>query len=107
LQEERNVKWILGISVLMLFVSTLLGSMLYYPYYNPNREPTILEVVAFYLNRINILFFIVTITTATLATTGFGNKELMYKASVYLFTFSMLLFFASVLKLLLTPPWTP
>lgn len=105
MQEERNVKWMLVISVIMLGVSTFLGAIIYQPYYPP-REPTTLDVIAFYINRINILFFIVTVTTATLTTTGFGKKDLMYKASIYFFIISMMLFFASVLKLLFTYPWT-
>jgi len=90
----------------MLPVSTFLGLMLQSTYYYPRRQPTILEVVEFYLNRIDILFLIVTVTTATLTISGFGNKDLMYKASVYLFIISMILLFASVLQLLFTYPWT-
>jgi len=89
----------------MLLVSTFLGAILFQPYY-PYREPTALDVVTYYLNRIDILFFIATITTATLTTTGFGKKDLMYKASLYFFTISMTLLFASVLKWLFTYPWT-
>jgi hypothetical protein len=108
LQEERNVKWMLVVSVFMLGVSAFLGVTLYQPYYYlyPAREPTALDVIAFYLNRIDILLYIATITTVTLATTGFGKKDLMYKVSIYLFTSSMILLFASVLKLLFTYPWT-
>jgi len=108
LQEERNVKWMLVMSVIMLGVSTFLGAIIYQPYYYgyPPREPTALDVISFYLNRIDILLFIVTVTMATLATTGFGKKDLMYKASIYLFTISMILLFVSVLKLLFTYPWT-
>jgi len=106
LQEERNVKWMLIISVIMLLVSTFLGAILFQPYSYPPKEPTALDVVTFYLNRIDILFFIATITTATLVTTGFGKKDLMYKASIYFFTISMTLLFASVLKWLFTYPWT-
>lgn len=105
LEEERNVKWILIISIIMLSASTFVGSISYYPYYPP-REPSILDVVAFYINRIDILFFIATITTATLATTGFRKKDLMYKASIYLFIISMILLIASILKWLFTYPWT-
>jgi len=93
------------ISVIMLLVSTFLGIILFQPYY-PYREPTPLDVATFYVNRVDILFFIATITTATLATTGFGKKDLMYKTSIYLFAISMILLFASVLKWLFTYPWT-
>jgi len=85
-----------------------MGVTLFQPYYYlyQQREITILDVVAFYVNRIDILFFIASVTVATLATTGFGKKDLMYKASIYLFTISMILFFVSVLKWLFTIPWT-
>lgn len=108
MQEERNVKWVLGISVIMLLTSTFFGAVLFQPYYYmyPSREPDILDVVMFFVNRIDILFFLATIATATLSTTGFGKKELMYKASIYLFIISMTLFFVSVLKYLFTFPWT-
>lgn len=105
MQEERNVKWILTISLILLLASTWFGAVSFYPYY-PRREPSILDVVAFYINRIDILFFVATITTATLSTTGFGKKELMFKISIYLFIISMALFFVSILKWLFTYPWT-
>jgi len=104
LKEERNVKWILGVSVVMLLTSNFWGSMFYLPYYPP-REPSILEIVSFYMNRIDILFLITTITTSALATTGFEKEELMFKVSVYLFVISMILFLASLLNGLFTHPW--
>jgi hypothetical protein len=103
LHEERNVKWMLVISLIMIPVATFTG-MIIYPSY-PYRQPDALEVVSFYLNRIDVLCFIATMTIATLATTGFGSKALLSRISVYLFLISMALFFISVLKLLLTPPW--
>lgn len=106
MHEERNVKWLLVISLIMIPVAAFTG-MIVYPsaYYYPPREPDALEVVSFYLNRIDILCFIATMTIATLATTGFGSKALLSRIAVYLFLISMALFFVSVLKLLLTPPW--
>jgi hypothetical protein len=106
LHEERNVKWMLVISLIMIPVATFTGVIIYPSAYSyPYREPDALEVVSFYLNRIDVLCFIATMTIATLATTGFGSKALLSRISVYLFLISMALFFVSVLKLLLTPPW--
>jgi hypothetical protein len=91
----------------MLLTATYLGAMLFQPYYYqyPSREPTIFDIAGFFINRFDILFFIVTITTSTLATTGFGKKDQMYKISIYLFTVSMILLFLSILKWLFTFPW--
>jgi len=105
LHEERNVKWILVISLIMIPVATFTGAIISPSYYYPPRQPDALEVVSFYLNRIDILCFIATMTIATLATTGFGSKALLSRIAVYLFLISMALFFVSVLKVLLTPPW--
>ncbi len=87
----------------MVLVSTWTG-ILIYPFY-PSREPNALEVIAVYINRIDILFFIATVTAATLSTTGYWRKDLLFRISVYLFTISMTLFLLSVAKLVLTPPW--
>lgn len=107
MQGEKNVKWILAISLAMIPVSTLMGTIIYpYTYYYPPREPDALQALSFYLSRIDILFFIATMTTAALATTGFGNKVLLNRIAVYLFLISMGIFFVSVLKIVLTPPWT-
>jgi len=106
LQDERNVKWILIISVLMVLPSILMGFYVYPWYSYPPRQPTTLDYVWLFISRIGTLAFIVTITTATLATTGFARKDLMYKASVYLFVVSMLLLFVSLIKVLFTFPST-
>jgi len=88
----------------MLLTSNFWGSMFYSPYYPP-REPSTSEIVSFYMNRIDILFLIATITTSALATTGFEKEELMFKVSVYLFVISMILFLASLVNGLFTYPW--
>lgn len=103
MQEERNVKWILVISLIMIPVATSIGAIIY-PVY-PQRQPDALSALSFYLNRIDILFFIATMTIAALATTGFGNKAMFSRVAIYLFLISMGLFFVSVLKIVFTPPW--
>ena len=107
LQDERSVKWILAISVIMVLPSIMLGFFMYAPYYSYlPRQPTILDNVWLFISRIGTLSFIVAITTATLATTGFWRKDLMYKASVYFFIISMVLLFVSLIKVLFTFPST-
>jgi len=108
LQEERSVKWILVISLIMIPVSTMMGTLMYpyYSYYYSARQPDALEALSFYINRVDILFFIATMTIAALSTTGFGSKALLSRLAIYLFLISMALFSVSVLRLLFTPPWT-
>jgi len=90
----------------MIPVSTMMGTLIYPQYYYyPTRQPDAVEALSFYLNRIDILFFIATMTIAALATTGFGSKALLSRLTIYLFLVSMALFSVSVLKLLFTPPW--
>jgi len=102
MEEERNIKWVLTISLIMLLASTWIGAVSFYSY--PPREPSVLEMITFYINRIDILLFIVTIATSTLYTTGFRKKDLMFKISIYLFIISMALFLISILKWLFTYP---
>lgn len=106
LQEEKNVKWILIISIIMLVPSIVMGFTLY-PYYYPSRTPDPLTTLALYINRISTLLFIATITTATLATTGIPRKNTLRTASIYLFTAAMALLFITTLKILFTFPSTP
>lgn len=100
MQEERSVRWILIVSLVLLFVSTWLGPYLF-GYY---QRRDVLDTIIFYINRIGILFSVATITTATLFTTGLGNRDLMFRVSVYLFIISMALFFVSTLRSLFTYP---
>jgi len=103
MEEERNIKWVLIISIIMLLASLWVGAASFYSYYPP-RDPSALEMIAFYINRIDILLFIVTIGTSTLYTTGFRDKDLMFKISIYLFMISMAMFLLSILKWLFTYP---
>jgi len=103
LQKEQNVSWILAISVILLIFTTAWLGLTDYPSPQYYRQYwTALENALFYVHRINILFFVATITTATLYTTGFEKKDLMFKVSGYLFTISMMLFFIILLKPVLT-----
>lgn len=86
----------------MLLASLWVGAASFYSY--PPRDPSALEMIVFYINRIDILLFIVTIGTSTLYTTGFREKDLMFKISIYLFIISMALFLISILKWLFTYP---
>jgi len=91
MEERGNVKWILIISLAMFFISMGLPILFLYG----SSYPAI-------TSRIDALFFLATITVATLYTTGFGKKELMYRLAIYLFIFSMGLFFLSFIGSLFT-----
>ena len=95
--EERSVKWILIISLVMIGVTWYSGSIIYGPSYYTQRAWTIFDHIAYWVRPIDTLLFIATITTSTLSTTGF-KKDLLYKVSVYLFTASMILLFVNLLS---------
>lgn len=108
MQEQKNVKWILIISIIMLLPSIVMGFALYPYYYYPTRTPPDpLTTLTLYINRISTLLFIATITTGTLATVGFPRKNMMTTASIYLFTAAMALLFITMVKLLFTFPSAP
>jgi len=98
LEEERSVRWILIVSLVFLFASTWLGPYFFGGYYT-RRD--ILDTFLYYVNRIDILLFVATVATATLSTTGFGQKDMMFRVSVYLYVISMALFCLSILRPLL------
>ena len=93
--EERNVKWILIVSLIMLGVTLYSGTLASALYY-PSRVWTIFDHFVYWASRIGTLSFIATIATATLSATGF-RKDLLYKVSIYLFAASMTLLFVNVL----------
>jgi len=95
-QEERNVTWILIVSLVSLYVSTMFS----FAYYPSGNDFSTLETVLLYISRIDTLLFVATITTATVFTTGLGKKDLMLTMSVYLFIISMALFSVSILRLM-------
>ncbi len=96
MQEERRVTWILIVSLVSLYISTMFS----FAYYPLRDGVTTLERVLSYISRIDTLLFVATITTATVFTTGLEKKDLIFKVSVYLFIISMALFFVSILRLM-------
>jgi heme/copper-type cytochrome/quinol oxidase subunit 3 len=106
LQEEKNVKWILVISFIMLLPSIIMGTIIYPYYYYPSSRvaPDMWATLALYTNRLSTLLFIATITTSTLATAGIPRKNLLATISIYLFTAAMALLFLTMIRLLFTFP---
>lgn len=95
MEEERNVKWIVIISLIMFFVAMVYGPTIFmqsYYQYTTSRD------VWYYLNRIDILLFLATITTGALSGARFGKGDLMYKLTLYLFIVSMGLFFLGLMR---------
>lgn len=100
MEEQKNVKWVLIISIIMFFAS--IGYALPYSYPGSLRSPW--DTLWYVLGRIDTLLFIATITTGTLFTTNFARKELTYRLTIYLFIVSMGLFFTGFLKWLFSFP---
>ena len=99
LEEERSVRWILIVSLVFLFASAWLGPFFFGSYY---ARRDIFETFLYYISRFVILLFVATVATATLSTTGFGQKDMMFRVSVYLYIISMALFCLSILRSLFT-----
>lgn len=103
MEKEQNVKWLLAISVILFIFTAVLLSIMEYPTPSGYRDNwSVLENSLFYLHRINILLFVATITTATLYTTVSIKKDLMFTVTVNLFIMSMIVFFVTLLKPVLT-----
>ncbi len=97
MEEQRNVKWIVIISLIMLFVTMTYGpAILLGVYYQYPRS----RDFWFYVNRLDTLLFLATVTTGALFGAGFGKKELTYKLTLYFFIMSMGLFFLGLLRTL-------
>ncbi len=75
------------------------------PFYHLPPNPTAIELVLYFINRADTLFFLLTITLATLYTTGFGKKELLYKFSIYCFVVSMIFLSITSLQMLVGLPY--
>jgi len=88
MEDQRNIKWVLIISLIMFFVSFAFGL----PYSYPGSS------IWFFISRVDALLFIATITTGALFTTGFARKELMYRLTIYFFIISMGLFFLGFIR---------
>jgi len=92
-REEKNVKWILIISLILLFVFE--GIFYYFPY-----RSYVLFNFWWYVDYLNLFFIILTVTFSTLNKVGFWDRELTYHLSVYFFIISMALIFISNFRLL-------
>lgn len=113
-EERRSVKWILIISVIMLIISSpslfppfifFFGLGLRLQFYHLPRQFTPIELLWYLVNRLDAPLFVLTITVATLYTTGFGREELLYKLSIYLFILSMMFFFITFAQMLIGAPY--
>ena len=101
MEEQKNVKWILIISVLMFFVSAWLSPSLFlFGGYGIRNDG-----IWYVISRLDALFFVATITTATLFTVNFGKKEITYKLSVYFFLISMAIFFLVIARSFFSNPY--
>jgi len=93
-EKEHDVKWILIISLILFFA--LEGVFYYFPY----SHFYVLFNFWWFVDFINLLFIILTVTFATLNKVGFLDKELTYQMTVSSFIISMALIFVSNLRLL-------
>jgi hypothetical protein len=84
-------------------LSIVLPSLFFFPLpsYHLPRQFTPVELLWFLVNRLDVPLFVLTITIATLYTTGFGRKRLLYKLSIYLFILSMIFFFITFAQMLI------
>jgi len=92
-RDEKNVKWILIISLIMFFVLEwwyFLNSSFPYAFFN----------FWFFIYFVNILSVVLTITFATLDKAGFWEPEITYQLTIFFFILSMALFFVSQLQLI-------
>jgi len=90
MEEQKNMRWVVIVSLIILFLSATYGPYLWtaqYTTYPLQRD------VWYYINRINILSFVATVAISTLYIAGYGHKQMTYKLAVYLFIASMALFF--------------
>lgn len=103
MEEQKSVKWILIISIIMFFSGVVYGQTLLVPYYAyiyPGAQQSIWDRIWYTLNRIDVLLFIAAIATGTLFTAGYGRKDTTYRVTVYLFMISMALLFVGFIRLL-------
>jgi len=94
-REEKSVKWVLVISLIMLFV-------LKWWYFLDKPFPYRFFDFWFFIYFINVLSAILTMTFATLNRAGFWEPEITYHLTIFFFTLLMALFFVSHLQLILT-----
>lgn len=92
---KREVKWVLVVSLILLFWVTWLAFIAYAGYY---FRPGAWD----YLRNINVLSFIVTVGLATIYTTNFWKSEVIFKATILMFIISISLFFISNMQWIAT-----
>ena len=113
MQEEKNVKWILIVSLILLLISMPRGiGLLFFsgllynlPVYNIPPNYTAIELIWYFINRLYTLTFLLTITFTALYHSNIGQKQLFYKLSVYLFIVSMASFFITFAQMLIGLPY--
>jgi hypothetical protein len=93
-KEEKNVKWVLIISLIMFFV-------LKWWYFLDHPFPYVFFDFWFFIYLINILSVILAITFATLNKAGLWETEITYHLTVFFFILSMTLLSVSHLQLIL------
>jgi len=92
-REEKNVRWVLIISLIMFFV---LESW----YFLDRSFPYDSFDFWFLIFLINVLSVILTITLATLNKAGFWETEITYQLTIFFFILSMVLLFVSHFQLI-------
>jgi hypothetical protein len=90
---ERNVAWILVVSLIMFFVSMVFYVLYAYPFYSY----TATRDVWYYLSVLVHLFFTLTVATSALCLARFAKKW-MYSATVFFFAVSMILLLVDALR---------
>ena len=93
-RKEKNVKWILVISLITFFV-------LKWWYFLDNSLPYVFFDFWFFIYLINILSVVLAITFAALNKAGFWETEITYPLTIFFFILSMALLFVSHLQLIL------
>jgi len=90
---EKNLRWILGVSVIMFFGSYFISLIFGYPSYLYSTSKN----SWYYLQVIGQLSLILTIGSAAVYIAGFARK-FTYAASILLFALSILLLFIEGLR---------
>lgn len=113
MQEERNVTSMLLVSLLLLWITwspspvTLFFGAFpgAFPAYNLPPRYTAIELIWYFVNRVHILTFILTITFATLYHANIQGKQVLYRLSIYMFIVSMTSFFIAIAQTLIGLPY--
>jgi hypothetical protein len=112
MQEEKNVTTILIVSLILLWITwptpltLFFGSFLLgLPIYNLPPHYTAIELAWYFINRLHILTFILTITFSALHQANIGKKPLFYRLTVYLFIVSMTSLFIAFAQMLIGLPY--